>query len=262
MRRLARLLPLASLVLALAACGGGGEEEQSTTPLLDAAEATAAAGTQMTATTATITYTVNALRLQGEGGYNHTTDEGWQHVTLRLPAGAATMDQVFVRSSLWMKSDELFGADLPSGKQWLKYDANKAGADSGFNFKALMGQTPADVLKQLQRAKEPPTEVGSALVDGEETTHYRAPIDTKKIPAADNLQRLTKSVYKPIEVWVDEDGLVRQVRFDYTALVDPAEPVRARVRMTMKLSDYGATVDVEQPAASLVVDATAPVGTG
>ena len=262
-RAVSRLLPLTLLVLALAACGGGGDESnESANPLLDAAESTAAAGTSTTNTAATVTYPGTALRLQGEGGYNHGTNEGWQHLTLRLPSGTAVLDEVFVTSSLWMKSAALFGADLPPGKEWLKYDTNKAGVDSGFNFKALMGQTPADVLKQLQRTKAPFTEVGTEDIEGEQTTHYRAAIDTTKIPAADNLQKLTKSVYKPIDVWVDEDGRVRQVRFDYTALVNPADTVRARVRMTMKLADFGATVDVEKPAASLVVDATAPVGSG
>jgi hypothetical protein len=58
---------------------------------------------------------------------------------------------------------------------------------------------------------------------------------------------------------VDGDGLVRQVKFDYTTLVDPAQAPRARVLLTMKLSDFGETVDVEPPPAKTVVDVTAPV---
>ena len=41
-----------------------------------------------------------------------------------------------------------------------------------------------------------------------------------------------------------------------TAIVDPSQTVRARVKLQMKLSDFGATVDVDPPPANLVVDAT------
>ena len=92
-----------------------------------------------------------------------------------------------------------------------------------------MGQTPADVLKQLQRTATPVKTIGTETIDGVETTHYRAAIDTRKIPAADKFQKLTRSVYKPIDVWVDGDGRVRQVRFDYTTKIDPAMAPRARV---------------------------------
>ena len=74
------------------------------------------------------------------------------------------------------------------------------------------------------------------------------------------MHKLTASVYKPIDVWVDEDGRVRQVKFDYTAKVAPSLQQRARVLLTMKLHDFGMTVDVAPPGAKLVVDASAPVG--
>jgi hypothetical protein len=254
-----RLLLLAPLAIALAACGGGGSEG-SGNPLLDAADATVEAGSELTATTASVTYPNAKIALKGEGGYNHATDEGWQHMTLTVPTGTGQMDQVFLRSALWMKSADIFGSDLPADRPWLKFDSNTANSESGFNFKGLMGQTPADVLKQLQRTDAAVTEVGTAMIDGVETTHYRAKIDPKKVPKADNLQRLSGLALKPIDVWVDGDDLVRQVRFDYTTRVYFDQPMRARVRMTMKLSDFGATVDVEPPPAKSVVDATEDSG--
>ena len=53
---------------------------------------------------------------------------------------------------------------------------------------------------------------------------------------------------------------MRQVRLDYTAKIDPATDIRAHVRLTMKLDDFGTTVDVEPPAADITVDATANSG--
>jgi hypothetical protein len=252
-----RLLLLAPLVLALAACGGGGSNG-SGNPLADAAESTAEAESEATTTSGTVTYGNTKLVLTGEGGYNHTTDEGWQHLVVSAASGKPVLDQIFVRNVLWMKSP-IFADSLPKGKQWVKVDANKAGRGLGFNFKALMGQTPADVLKQMQRTTAVKT-IGTEEIDGVETTHYRAAIDPKKIPAADNMQKLTASVYKPIDVWVDDDGRVRQVKFDYTAKVAPSVTQRARILLTMKLHDFGMTVDVAPPGANLVVDASAPVG--
>ena len=255
MRRLLVLVPLA---LALAACGGGGGSKGSGNPLADAADSTAEAASEGTTTTGTVTYGDIKLSLAGEGGYDHTTDEGWQHLVVSTPGGKPVLDQIFVKNVLWMKSP-IFTESLPKGKQWVKVDVNTAGRDLGFNFKALMGQTPADVLKQLQRTTNVKT-IETEEIDGVETTHYRAAIDPKKIPAADNMQKLTASVYKPIDVWVDEDGRVRQVKFDYTARVAPSVTQRARVLLTMKLHDFGMTVDVEPPGTNLVVDASAPVG--
>ncbi len=261
-RTLLLLAPLA-LVLVLAACGGGKSTSSSGNPLVDAADATAQAGSETTSMTGKVFLPTQTLGLRGDGGYNHATDEGWQHVVVSVPgAGAPSIDEIFVKGVLWMKSPVLFAGALPSGKQWIKVDVNKAGKNLGFNFKALMGQTPADVLKQLQRTATPVKTIGTETIDGVETTHYRAAIDTKKIPAADKFQKLTTAAYKPIDVWVDEDGRVRQTRFDYTTKIDPSMAPRARVMLTMKLTDFGATADVEPPKANLVVDVSDPVGSG
>jgi hypothetical protein len=256
-----RVLLLAPLAFMLAACGGGGKSASSSgNPLVDAAKATAAAESEKDATTGTVSYGTSKLLLNGQGGYNHTTDEGWQHLVLTVPGvGRPSLDEIFVKNVLWMKSP-LFSRTLPKGKEWVKVDLEQAGKNLGFDFKALMGQTPADALTELERTSTPVTKIGTETIAGVETTHYRAAIDPRKIPAADTFQKLTAAAYKPIDVWVAKDGRVAQVRFDYTAKVDPAKPQRARVLLTMKLSDFGETVDVAPPAPGLVVDAAAPVG--
>jgi len=66
--------------------------------------------------------------------------------------------------------------------------------------------------------------------------------------------------YKPIDVWVDGDGLVRQVKLDFTTKAYTNMTMRAHIVLTMKLPDFGANVDVEAPDPATVVDATAPAG--
>jgi hypothetical protein len=256
-----RALAAISLLLAvpaLAACGGG-TSSKSTTPVADAVAETVKAPSEKVAITGRSTTVGQTLAFSGDGGYDHATDEGWLQLTLKVGSGKTSMDEAFVKQVFWIKSP-LFDDTLPKGKKWLQVDLRKAGRNLGFNFKAFLGQTPGDALTQLGRTVDTPTELGTETIDGVETTHYRAPIDPKKVPRNDRLQKLTAAVYKPLEVWIDEDEHVRQVRLDFTAKSDPAKPQRGRTVVTMRLSDFGQTVDVEPPPASLVVDATDTVG--
>ena len=250
-----RLVPLALLLLTLplGACGGS---SGSGNPVVDAATKTADAGSELSSTTSKVTYPEETFTLQGNGGYNHATDEGWQHLTLNVQGSRRVLDEAFIRRTMWMKS-ELFATLLPAGREWVKVDTAKAKRDLGFNFKGLMGQTSADVLGQLRRTAAP-KEVGKETVDGVETTHYRAAIDPKK--PGDHFVTLTDTRVKPIDVWVDSDDLVRQVKLDYTTKAYTNRAMRAHVLLTMKLSDFGATVDVEPPSPTTVVDATSTVG--
>ncbi len=88
-----RWLMLAPLVLVLAACGGGKSTSSSDNPLVDAANATAEAGSEQDATSGKVTYDTpdgrTTLVLRGDGGYNHTTDEGWQHLVVSVPNSAS-----------------------------------------------------------------------------------------------------------------------------------------------------------------------------
>jgi len=261
MRRLFAGLGLLTLVAA--GCGGGGSEPQKPSEAI--ADAVTAAGDRMSekvSVTGTSTLPGRALSFRGDGGYNHGTEEGWLHLTLSVPGGRrTTIDEAFVKKVFWLKSP-LFTGSLPKGKQWLEVDLRKAGRNLGFNFKSLLGQTPGDAITQLGRTSAKATRVGTETIDGVETTHYRAPIDPRKVPANDRQQKLTAAVYKPLEVWIDGDDHVRQVKLDFTSRSDPAKPARGRTVVTMKLSDFGETVDVQPPAPSLVVDATETVGSG
>jgi hypothetical protein len=254
-----RLLLLAPLALALAACGGGGDKS-SGNPLADAADKTAAQGSELTSTSGKVVTPDQTLVLNGDGGFNHATNEGWQHYKVKVTGGTPDLDEITIGNVLWLKSP-LFGNALPAGKEWIKLDLGKTTKELGFNAKGLLGTNAADVLKQLERTKTPVKELGKEEIDGVDTTHYRATIDPK--PAAgDKVGKFTAPVYKPIEAWVDGDGLLRQVKVDYTTQVATNDKSRAHVTLTMKLDDFGSTVAVDPPAANLVVDATADVGSG
>ena len=72
--------------------------------------------------------------------------------------------------------------------------------------------------------------IGEETVDGVDTTHYRAAIDRRRSPRPTGSQKLTAPAYKPIDAWVDGDGLVRQVKLDYTTKAyDQRQAMRAHV---------------------------------
>jgi len=255
-----RLLVLALLLPMASACGGGGSSG-TLNPVADAASKTVDAGTELSTTSSRVSYPQQTFSVAGDGGYNHATSEGWQQLTLRTKATRLKLDEIFIHKVFWLKSN-LFEDVLPAGKEWLKVDTAKATRNTGFNFKGLWAQTSADVLDQLRRTATPVKTIGKETVDGVETTHYRATVDPKQVPTTDRILKLTSPAYKPIDVWVDGDHHVRQVKLDFTTRAYTNEATRAHVLMTMKLSEFGATVDVEQPQAATVVDATAPAGTG
>jgi hypothetical protein len=256
------LVPAAGVAAVLALAGCGGTKAENTDPIGTAVEKTIEQGSERTSVNGTVTLQGRPLQLTGQGGFDHVKQEGYQELEVTVPgSGSSRVDEVFVKSAFWLKSP-LFTGSLPKGRQWVKVDLRRAGRSLGFNFKALLGQTPDDALEQLRRTGTGVSEVGEEEIDGVQTTHYRAPVDPRKVPANDKMQRLTAASYKPVDVWIDGDDLVRRIRLDFTARADPAQPVRAHAVITMTLSDFGAPIDVEPPAASLVVDATAPVGSG
>ena len=124
-----------------------------------------------------------------------------------------------------MKSADSSTALLPSGKEWVKLDMSQA---TGQGRASTQGAAGADAggraCSSSQRTTTPVKTIGTETIDGVETTHYRAAIDTRKVPAAASFQKLTKAGFKPIDVWVDGDGLVRQVESRlHDQLVDPTD---------------------------------------
>jgi LppX_LprAFG lipoprotein len=257
MRRLVLLAPLALL---LAACGGSSPTPTETRtaaaagPLAAAAQKTQAAGSEKMQMQATIRLTPkSAFVLSGSGAFDDKANDGVLNSTIAVPnSGSTTLQEVFSRSTMWLKSP-LFAAALPADKSWLKLDlTNTKAADSlGFDFKALTGQNPGDVLSQLEQTGKV-TALGKEKVGGVETTRYRGTIDSQSGQA----DSTTGAIYKPVDVWVDDQGLVRKVQLDYTARTDPSKPARSHVVLVMTFSNFGTPVKVTTPSDSESLDAS------
>ena len=152
---------------------------------------------------------------------------------------------------------------LPGDAEWVRLDLEKAGAAFGANINELLGQanqTPAQVL-DLLRANGTIDTTTTETLDGVQTTKYSGAIDLEKAAklhgiSAELVQRLTALGAPrtlPVEVWVGDDGLVRQLRLTESVSTLAGS---GSVVVTLHMSDFGTDVTVTAPPASDVFDAT------
>lgn len=168
----------------------------------------------------------------------------------------------------------LLRTELPEGKEWIRADADALAAQHGAELDlgqlGSFGSTdPRSVLDALKAVSGPLETVGREEIRGTGTTHYRAALDPTEIAdevvktgATDDVlgsvrDALAQSGLQsiPVDVWVDDDGLLRRMQIDVT-MAQTGFAGETSMRMTFDLFDYGAEVDVTPPPAELVVDAT------
>lgn len=270
LRRIGFLVALLVLALGLTACG----VSNTIDPVATAATKTQNAGGAKLAFSATISSPAlpTPMTLSGEG----VVDGDRGEVTLDMSqllaqAGApalsgATVREVFLKEDgnlvLYMESP-LFAAFLPGGKRWLRLDVQKAGKKLGFDFNDLMGaasQNPAQALDMLQASGDFDN-VGAETIGGASTTHYRGTVDLADLAAKqgvsgdalEHVMELGAQGRMPIDVWIGDDGLVRQVELTSSGKQDGVE---VSVAIKIGMSDFGSTVSVTAPPAGEVFDAT------
>lgn len=157
---------------------------------------------------------------------------------------------------------------LGSGKRWLKMDIAEISKAAGIDLGAMAQphQDPSQSLQQLKAVSGDVEKVGEEPVRGVSTTHYRATIDFEKfpdlVPAEDRaaarasirqLIKLTGSSTAPVEVWIDEENLVRRLS-QKLKLALPGGP--SAIEQQIDLYDFGAKVDIDVPDADEVAGMT------
>jgi hypothetical protein len=168
-----------------------------------------------------------------------------------------------------MRFPALLG-DLPGGKEWLKLDLSEALSGQGVDLGQLAQvsqSNPTDSLRQLAAVSDELDEVGEEEVGGVPTTHYEASVDLNRYPdvvpeeqraateeSVANLIELTGTKTIPVEVWVDDEGLVRRLSQSYS--YETPDTGEVSQSQTIEFSDFGVEVDVQPPPAKDVFDAT------
>jgi hypothetical protein len=241
----AALLP----ALTLAACGNAARS-----PLSVAAGATA--GQVSVKTTVTERLTSPSLRqvITTEAVFDRVKRSGLHHqtTTTNFPGfRRVTSDGILVEDVVWLRSSLL---ELAVGPRWVRVDLQRPGTSASLvdaASNALRRAMPDETLELIRDATNAADTVGVEAIDGVATTHYRAALDQRKV--AEILESPVDTItYRPLDVWVDEQDLVRQVRIAY----GPSSTARTQVVITTRFSDYGTPVSVTPPPAREVVDAS------
>lgn len=176
------------------------------------------------------------------------------------------------QSTSIIKDDSVFYFNFPfltealqSPTEWIRIDVQSLPAGSAEIRSLASGQNdPSQVINYLRGATGDFRKVGEMGLSGVPTTQYRGTIDldlaAERAPAEmrERVEASRSEVETQLgttaiatEVWIDDDGLVRQVRFVYPL---PGDGSQGRVVFTTDLSDFGLHVDVTPPPDGQVTD--------
>jgi hypothetical protein len=212
------LAAVAALALAASACGGVESEPN----LAQAAEKTEARGS----------FAFEVTNRASDGESSSGTCDGVVDNVRKL-ARFTCDDDVIGAFEVVMVDDMSYQRDL--GQQtWTKQLAPEENALNEFS--------PSEILEILGSASQKTEHVGEEEVRGEPTVRYGLTVDCEKA----ELDAECAGETAVVDVWIDEGGLVRRIRFD--------EP-RAEASFDLEFFGFGVAVDVAAPPADEVEEA-------
>lgn len=180
------------------------------------------------------------------------------------------LEAVQDKTVVYLKLPAVAKDKLPAGKSWIRADAaqlGKAGAGLG-DLGSVAGGDPRDVLEILKAAAGDLEPLGREDVRGVSTSRYRASLDLAKLTELavpkeaagfgniDQLLEQTGLSTVPLEVWVDDDDLVRRMDISLAATA-PGNQGEMKLSLRIELYDYGTPLFIELPPAGEVADLAA-----
>jgi hypothetical protein len=284
LRLVARLAALAgAAALVLAGCGGGGgssSTEARTTTAPTAAKRLLASVPQKAANAGSsrvsFSYTIDSealskpITMTGRGEFDYAKSEGRMSMdigaflTAAGQSGSGKVDVILTRDSYYLKYPLLSRA-LKAKTPWIRVDLADLLKPSGVDVNSLQLNQgdPSQTLVYLKAAGTV-EQKGTEVIDGVETTRYHAIVDLGRVPgqAPKRLRAAMRtSISKlqtqygiselPLDVWIDRQGLPRQIREDIDV---SAQGQQVGVSTTVHFSDYGVRIHAAPPPARQVTD--------
>ncbi|NEA49826.1 hypothetical protein [Streptomyces sp. SID10815] len=273
--RIATALATLGLVLGVSACsndsGGGADKDgaagagSSATPkaraVQDAYRKTVAADSaRMTVTSEAVT---EGQKVTAHG--NGVVDLKDGASTMTVTSQGNRIEQRVVDGILYQKPSGSQRAELPGGKSWMRIDLKRlARSGSAGRTDASDPAEPIGYVKSVRSGDV--TRIGEETVDGAATTHYRVNVPVSALAKGDTAQaqelsRQLGSTKLPVDLWLDDQGRMRQerVRMSMKPLAQRT-PGKENTRVTsttvLKFSDFGTDVEVTPPAAADTADMT------
>jgi hypothetical protein len=290
MKRLFASLVL--VVFVLAGCANAPANEAATpgdalATLLDAMQKTNAAGSARMAIDMSITAQGQTVHLTGDVEYVMDPADPTslrERVVLDIPSlgmmPGGTVEMIIGKGSVIYLRAPMLASFIPATTPWISVDPSTLPGYGGGFGAVTAAANPAAILAAIKDALTV-EEIGADTVGGSAATHYRATVDIVQLlplladmtsaentPTAAEMRDAKSKLKKvgldtlPVELWVDGDGFLKQMRLapDLTK-VDPEHPGTS-FSVTLTLSDIGADISIDVPPASQVTDISDLLGTG
>lgn len=266
-----RLLEIAAglsvlLILVVVVAWMHGSDEVSFNPIAQAAARTQEQpGSRIALSGAYSLPTGQTMTMHGSGAYNGRTGRSRSVIEIAVPGpvGSIRMEGVGDKRLIYMRS-KLLTAGLPPGDRWMAIQPGLGGAGQT----AIANNTGSEGQLEMLRATGGDIEdLGEAEVRGVTTTRYAGTIDLSRYAsrlaeegkgtAAHEYEQLAKAMPAPIpvEAWLDDAGLVRQMRMVMPIPSENGGP-EVKMDMTMAFFDFGVAPKIELPGHSETFDAT------
>jgi hypothetical protein len=242
------LLALAAVVALVAAGCGEAEQEAAVddnplAALNTAATKTAEVDSMRQTLTMDAAFGGEELSMEGEGSFTADSQDGTMTATIVEGGEEIEFEAISVDGTLYIKGDAF---PLPAGKEWLKApDAPTSTME------------PAAFVRFLQES-EGVENVGTEEIRGEQTTHFRGPLDLERLAQASDSPVLDRLKSSPdakdfdivVDVWVMDDDLPARIAMKLTTTGDNA----GEMTMATDILEYDVPIDVEAPPAGKVAN--------
>lgn len=242
-----RVIAVLSALLVSSAAGCGGEDASESGPLVAAATRTANERSARFAFEMDVdTKKDGKFRAKGSGVGTDDSSRGRFTMDATIPGqGRVKMEMIVIRDEFWMRSSSL---DLPAGKEWM-HSVDRSVAPTTMTTRELL---------ELIRESGEVEEVGAERVRGRPTVHYKATVSIDDL--FENSPKETQDRFRkrfealegkdfelPIEVWIDDEDLVRRmdVSMDYEG---------QKVEFRQDMLEFGVDVPAAPPSAATVVE--------
>ncbi|MHB8680537.1 MAG: hypothetical protein ACYDA2_00365 [Acidimicrobiales bacterium] len=207
-----------------------------------------------------------SIHITGHGVFDFPNKTG--QMTIGLPAtgqsGAVTLQLREIGDLLYLSSPDI--ASLDGNKPWVEVNLADYLAKQGQSAGPLGGFTdgdPTQVLAMLRQLTGGVTQVGSAVIDGEQTTEYQGTIDlagtnggsTSSTIISRQLAQAFGLSSLPVDVWIDGAGRARQVKTSFTLF-------GLTVSALTHIGSFGTPVSVSAPPPSQTTDGTSLLNSG
>jgi ABC-type molybdate transport system substrate-binding protein len=200
--------------------------------------------------------------VNGEG----SIDFSGNRMKLVVPNAEKAEERQFGRQLYVLLPEQ--AAPMLGGKQWVKLDLDTVGSKSADPFN-LYAYEPRQLVTALTAVHDASL-VGSEQVRDTHTTHFTGTVDTAGVASSGAgptfvkaFRAATKNAATPVDVWLDDEGLVRKMSF---ALPPAGAPAGNRAQATVELYDFGtADVSFAEPPSTKVAtptDLTSLAGSG